>query len=323
MGTATGGGGTSSPELFTVVDAEYSRALDRVVLLTDPPELHIQDPLADAEDLVVTLPLEGRAVSVAPDGLTAAVGHDGWVSLVDLVDGTLVDTVTTSADSLDIVLAGNGYAYVFPVRDQWTSIRCVNLETGAEELSTGMSIYAGTLARLSPRGDAIYGADNGLSPSDIEKYDVSAGTAAYLYDSPYHGDYYMCGNLWFDEPGDRIFTRCGNVFHSTGDPDTDMRYAGSLGINGNGGWQSGIVDLAHSSVAGLVLAIQGRTTTAYGGVSGGTKIGVFEDDFLTLRSTLAAPDGECSHIFFHSSGTLAFAVCGASGGAQHVVGVPL
>jgi chitinase len=327
-GGAAGGGEPSGQGPFSVVDAEYSRALDRVVLLTTPAELHVHDPLSGAEDLVVTLPLPGRAVSIAPNGLTAAVGHDGWVSVVDLVGATLVDTVSTSADSLDLVLAGNGYVYVFPVRDQWTSIRCVNLETGTEELSSGRFIYAGTLARLSPRGDAIYGANNGLSPSDIERYDVSGGAASYLYDSPYHGDYYMCGSLWFDEPGNRIFTRCGNVFHSTDDESTDMRYAGSLDINGDGQWRDGIVDLVHSSAARMVLAIHGRTTSAYGGVSDGTKIGVYEDEFLALRATMAASTlgsgiDECSFVFFHSSGTRAFAVCGSSAGGQRVVSVPL
>jgi hypothetical protein len=322
-----GGGGSIAPGTLLVVDAEYSRALDRVVILTEPPaELHVYDPVSELA-VVVSLPIAGSSVSVSPDGLRAAVGHDGWVTLVDLVEGVVVASHPASCDALDIVLAGNDFAYVFPVRDQWTSIRCIDLETGVEETSTGQSIYAGTLGKLSPRGDAIYGANNGLSPSDIEKYDIRDGVAAFLYDSPYHGDYYMCGALWFDEPGDRIFTRCGNVFHATSDVSTDMRYAGSLGINMNGDWRGGIVDLTHASAAGHVLAIIGSTATAYGGVSGGTEIAVYEQEFLNLVRTLPVADlgpgiSECRFIFLDGAGTTAWALCGQAEGRKRIVRVP-
>ena len=72
---------------------------------------------------------------------------------------------------------------------------CISLATGEETTSSGYSIYAGTVAKLHPGGKAMYGADNGISPSDIEKYDIQSGTASVLYDSPYHGDYAMCGDL--------------------------------------------------------------------------------------------------------------------------------
>ncbi|WP_162596619.1 hypothetical protein [Thiofilum flexile] len=65
-------------------------------------------------------------------------------------------------------------------------------------------------------------------PSDIEKYDIKAGTVTKLYDSPYHGDYEMCGNLWFSEDGRRIFTACGNVFRASDIQSQDMTYNGSL-----------------------------------------------------------------------------------------------
>ena len=76
---------------------------------------------------------------------------------------------------------------------------------------------------LHPSGDYIYGADQGIFPSDIEKYDIRSGNLIYLYDSPYHGDYAMGGNLWISEDGLRIFTALGNVFRSSVNQDTDMK----------------------------------------------------------------------------------------------------
>ena len=77
---------------FRVVDAEYSAALERMVMVSAAPNrLHVFDPLT-AVDVPVDLPITPTSVSVSPDGLFAAVGHDGWVSYVDLSAGGLVKT---------------------------------------------------------------------------------------------------------------------------------------------------------------------------------------------------------------------------------------
>lgn len=215
------------PLLFDVIDAEYSAALDRLVAVSSAPQaLHLYDPVGRG---VVSVPLSfaPTSVSVAPDGLTAAVGHDAWISIVDLGAAKVTSALPVSARVLDVVLASNGYVYAFPAEDQWEQIRCVRLADGTETLHSGFSIYAGTRARLHPAGTSIYGADNGLSPSDLERYDISKGTAAYLYDSPYHGDYAVCGDLWFMEDG-RVVTACGNVFRTSDIKAKDMLYGGAL-----------------------------------------------------------------------------------------------
>ncbi|MBI2212145.1 MAG: BACON domain-containing protein [Acidobacteria bacterium] len=234
---------------FRVIDAEYSKPLDAIIGLADSPNsLKIYRP---ASHSVVSVPLSSTAyaVSVGPDGMFAAVGHDHAISYVDLQNASVVKTLAVSSDVFDIVLGGNGYVYVFPRTDQWESIRCVNVATGVETNSGGYSIYAATTARLHPGGKWIYGADTTLSPSDIEKYDISNGTAKVLYDSPYHGDYPMCGKLWFSEDGNRIYTGCGNVFRATSEPATDMTYAGTFAGESRVRWAS------HSQAASAVAVL--------------------------------------------------------------------
>jgi len=262
-----------------VVDAEYSRSLDRIVTVsTGGNALNLVDPVAETVESVA-LSLAPTSVSVAPDGTHAAVGHNGYVSYVHLSPAPVAveKVIATTADVFDVVLAGNGYAYAFPRIDQWETIRCLRISDGAETLSTGLSIRAGTRAKLHPGGAAIYGADNGLSPSDIEKYLLGSGTAAYAYDSPYHGDYAMCGNLWISEDGLRIFTACGNTFHANTTQGTtagsDMTFAGVLESTTSVKW----VD--HSVAAGEVIAIPGADTTMV----------AYDDAFLTQTSTTAFP----------------------------------
>ncbi len=290
-----------------VADAEYSRALDRIVTVGGSPNrLYLADPVSGAEQSV-DLSLTPTSVSVSPDGLHAAVGHNGFVSYVRLSPAPLlVDRVlATTADVLDVVLAGNGWVYAFPRIDQWEAIRCIRISTGVETLSTGMTIYAGTKAKLHPSGTKIYGADNGLSPSDIERYDISGGTAAYAYDSPYHGDYPMCGDLWISEDGLRIFTACGRTFHANDTQGTvagsDMTYAGALDSTTLVRW----VD--HSLAAGLVMAVPAAAPYAYPPQpNADAEVRIFGADFLGLQQTIALPRIGVGGTGYVSRGRFAF-----------------
>ncbi len=273
----------------SVVDAEYSRPLDRVVTVgTSPNRLYVADPVAGTEQSVV-LSLAPTAVSVSPDGLHAAVGHNGYVSYVRLSPApvTVERVIATTADVFDVVLAGNGFAYAFPRIDQWVEIHCLNVSTGVETLSSSWAIYERTKAKLHPGGAAIYGEGTTGSPLDLEKYDITAGTAKYLYDSPYHGDYAMCGDLWISEDGLQIFTACGNTFHSNTTAGSasgaDMTYAGALEATSRVRW----VD--HSLAARQVLAIPADGSTYPPQPAADAELRVFGDDFLARQETIAFP----------------------------------
>jgi hypothetical protein len=74
----------------------------------------------------------------------------------------------------------------------------------------------------------MYGINVGLSPTDLERYDISAGAVSAVVDSPYHGDYRMCGDLWISKDGTRIFTGCGTVFRAAPGTKDDFLYNGSF-----------------------------------------------------------------------------------------------
>jgi hypothetical protein len=271
---------------FRVVDAEYSKSLDAIVAVAETPNrLHIYRPTAQSF-VSVALPAVPSSVSVGPDGKFAAVGHNRSISYVDLENGVLVKTLNVTTDVFDIVLAGNGFVYAFPRSSD--SIRTVNIASDAETGHSGWSIYGGTLARLHPGGLWMYGANNGVSPSSMEKYDISAGTASYKYRSPYHGDYAICGNLWFSEEGSRIYTACGNVFRSTDNSTTDMTYAGKLGDETSIRWAS------HSQLSGsvAVLPFFQRPSYWWGSTPPARydhEIHYYTPDFLAYQGKLVLP----------------------------------
>jgi hypothetical protein len=244
-----------------VIDAEFSKTLDALVMVSANPvdAIYVYDTATGIErrrNLVKT----PTSVSIAPDGLTAAVGHDALISIVDLANvgvpgAPAPKRLNVSTHVFDIVLDGAGYVHAFPLADQWQYPHSVEIATNVETLGSGF-LYAGARARLAPGTTWIYTADNGLSPSDLAKWDISSGTAIGLYDSPYHGDYAMCGNVWFNEAGTRIYTPCGNTFRVRANPAQDMVYAGALELASGDHYGFIIESLSQSDAADEIALIE-------------------------------------------------------------------
>lgn len=213
----------------TIVDAEYSKVTDLLVYVSDDFTVNIFDSSTETTE-TITLTYLPTCVSLSMDGTKAAVGHDAHVSYIDLLSKQVINTHDISCTAGDIVMGSNGWAYAFPKSGY--DIHCVDLTNpnSIETTHTGYSIYHGTKAKMHPTGKYIYGADNGLSPMDIEKYDIQAGTASYMYDSPYHGDYPMGGDLWLTEDGSCIITRGGAVYKTSELQERDMLYNGRINI---------------------------------------------------------------------------------------------
>jgi hypothetical protein len=284
-----------------VVDAEYNRAGDNLILVTSEMKLVKVNPVTKAFT-TVTLPLVPKCVSVGLDGAYAIVGHEYSITRVDIVNMQIEEIYSVSTTRIaDVVLAPNNYAYVFPAWSSWDYIRCINLDTGAETLHTGRNVYGGTKAKLHPLGNYIYGANNGLSPSDAEKYNIQSGTASYLYDSPYHGDYYFSGDLWIADDGSKMYTRSRNIFQLSTDQSQDMVYAGAV----PGGQYWGIKSLDHHSVANRVAIILFNSFFAIPH----NEIVIYSADALNLMTTkplsdfTSDDDTEGHYVFLNTAGT--------------------
>jgi hypothetical protein len=215
---------------FSVLDAEYDINNDVWVAISrNPSQLHVIDASEKTMESV-SLQVVPQCVSVRPDGAYAVVGHNAWLTRVNLSTPAAETPVPITTDANDVVLAQNDFAYVFPKGSGSHNLRSVELP-GGTETQDQKSIYSGMIARLHPSGNSIYAADNGISPSDVEKFDISTGSAVYEYDSPYHGEYAFSGNLWFSNDGSEFIARTRYVFNASPDSLSDMVYAGALSVN--------------------------------------------------------------------------------------------
>jgi hypothetical protein len=290
-----------TPLPFQVVDAAYSERLNRIIMLSANPNLlHIYNP-DNGSDETVILPKTPLSLSVSPDGQTAAVGYSGLVSHVSLYHPALLKTIVVSVDAGNVVLAGNGWVYIAPSRDQWMRMHAVNLSNNQEVESTGQNIFAGSVYRLHPNGQSLYGATRGLSPSKMEKINIAGVLPAFSYQYPYHGTYEVCGNLWMEDEGRRIFTACGNVFRTSADQKQDMIYTGQLdGV-------ATVTALANIRGGGKILLIG----TSNAGKSDPRAInpgviGVYDYQTLSFVRTVALPNLKVNNRSYPSTGKFLF-----------------
>jgi len=282
-----------------VARAEYSRALDRVVMTDGSPSaLYVYDP-ASGTEASVQLPLPPQCLGLSPDGRFAVVGHNAWISYVDLAGATLVKSIPVSADVGDCVLGGNGWAYLFPRVDQWVALHNVEIATGVETLTGSWSLYAGARARLHPDGTRIYTVTSQLSPANLERWSITGGVATYAWASPYWGDHPIGPNLWISADGARAFTAAGTVFRLSSTQAQDMVYGGAL-----------------SSMTSVVHLDASATEIAAIPAGGGT-VELFDPTYLGRSSRIALPTWTVGGTAYPTRGRFVF--YGADGAKRHVV----
>lgn len=325
---------------FNVIDAEYSKTLDRIIAVsTDPNQLHIYDPVGNT-DTAVDLSRVPEHVSVSPDGLFAAVGHDAKISYVNLKTQqiTLLDVTT---DPWDIVLAGNGWIYVSPAYDQWVPLHAIQISTNTEVL-TQSDFYAGSVYKLHKSGTRMYGTNDRISPQGIGRVDLGTdqpfataslpGSSSFVacqgcggnlsgfntefssavfrdiagaFDPPrdFHlaQFYTICGNLWLSDDGLRIFTACGAVFRASDARGQDLAYNGTIKD------MRAMASLDDSQSQRRIVALSSADSPGINmGDLPSNLLGIWDYETLTTRSVKALPDFVVNGQHFEADGRFVF-----------------
>jgi chitinase len=244
-----------------VVDAAYSDALDMIVMVAaDPHALYLLDPSTGTET-VVPLALAPNSLALAPDGLSAAVGHTGAVTSVDLSLETAEAPVVVSGDVADLALGSSRVAWIVPrpaASSDRARVMAEPLDGGTETWVT--SAVTGTAkAKLRPSATELYVAGGGYS-SLVEHYNVSGATPVLVNSASSYGSS-SCGDLWFSQAGTRLFTRCGTVYLVSSSWTEDLTVAGSL--NRPTSYSFAIRHLSDSTAAGQLSAITSADTASY------------------------------------------------------------
>src|SRR5271165_2016987 len=259
--------------VYEPVAVQYSKSLDRIVIVSaNPNKVHLVNPVSAAET-TINLSLAPLSLSVSPDGTHAAVGHDGWISYVNLSVGYVEKNLAVSVTANVVLLAGNGNIWVPPATT-------VNIATGTQTAS-GSSPYGATHPALHPNGYWVYNTDDGTSPNILGKGDMSSGNYQFLYTYPYWGDFPSCGSIFYSADGNRLLTGCGTLFRTTASRNDDMTYNGALSA-------APLVTAADdSAITHKFAAIPGGGY--YNSTTSDTEIQFYDDQYLTLLGRVPLP----------------------------------
>lgn len=286
-----------------IIDAEYDRNNDVVVAISENPyEIRSFDPIAEQIDSLA-LEQEPMCISVSQDGNYAAIGHDKVVSYINLNTMELIGEYSISAEANDIILAPNNWVYVFRQYGFNYQVICLDLSTGSETLSTGQSIDNDSKAKLHPSGDFIYVTDHQSGYSNLYKFDITNGTAEFLYESPDYGEYTFGSDLWISEDGLRLYTQSRNIFYSSTDPYIDMTYYGQFQVEGN----MYVASLDHSNYAGKVFVLPTKGPN----YDPENEFLIYEDVYFSYEGTknlsdFIIPDGQGGGDLYEAKGHYGF-----------------
>lgn len=244
---------------YKIREAEYSKPLDRIVLVTDTlKELHLYDPLTRA-DQVVALAHSPLSLSVSPDGLKAAVGHRAFVSIVNLQTRTVEKVIPTPGDATKVLLTGDTWVY--------SSGGVTEIATGAFRPISGWSSEP---LRLHASRNWAYLVS---SYSGFPRLDVRNGGTAV---SGPPGGAAHCGNVWVSEDGRRLYTACGTVHRSSDSPEDGVPNGSFAGVSqpyALPGW------IAHSSARQQIALL---TTGSNSSSQYPAEVQLYGDDGLPL-----------------------------------------
>jgi hypothetical protein len=285
------------PIFYQPLMEKYSRATDRLALISaNPNMLHIVD-LGTGTDTAVALPASVVAMALSPDGTKAAVLHSAVVDVVDLNAGTLLHSWPTSGAQTMVVISNSGLIYVAGQSSGCCneSMQILNASTGAtvQNFTSYPALYQATAGVLADATNQIF-----VSSGAVNVYSLSLNAATgQLVSSGAQtsGTYSLqCGPLWLSSDQSLLFTCNGDFFSTSG-----LGYAGTLGLGSN--MLSVSDDTSISETVVLTKVQNPNFTYVYPGV-----YNLFTGNLLFPQGTIPLPliAGIQSYgiAMFHSSG---------------------
>ncbi len=251
-----------------VVFAEYSRALDRIVVISDTSDrLSLIDP-ANGSVSVAALPHPPLSIGLSLDGLKAAIGYDCYVGVVDLNGGAPFVESTwpitaypgigkNNGRMTSVALDPLGYIYGVDDTDQWISLRQIDTSSGAEVLKSN-SVRAYSVCRIHESGTSMYISER--DSTTMKHVDISIPGASSL---PYYNKSSSSSyQFWYYDDGNALITSTAYVRSITHVSSTDLALVGNIrtAVGGNSiAWADHHSLALYGGSTGLIAAVSAST----------------------------------------------------------------
>lgn len=268
---------------FRVEHAAFSPSLNAVLVVsTGPNALHILG--TDLTDRTLALSAEPFKVAATPDGRQAVVGHEKFITHVDLAAGTVLATYPVPAAAIDIAVPGNGYCYLFPKDRSIRNVVIVDLATGA--ISQGPQRQSWTDVSYNTYAGAIFAVDD---YERLYRYPVLGPELREGFAMPSSKEPRIGRKLWFDGSERRVITSRGTVFGVAPGRFSDVTNLGQLRLTEMDRYAA-IRAVAHSQRTQQLFVLQ-ETLNRYGDgdPTSDLYLRVYEDNYLRLTELLPVP----------------------------------
>lgn len=340
-----------------VLDAEYSKALDAIVMVSGSPspKLHVYYPATGVKRSVTVDDLRTSnrsnrlpSVSVSPDGLSANVafgeqlshvnlnrGGDPFLpggSSVNMIDRPAMSSPSDAPSALwfisanDLVSIGSEIAFVFP--HAMPNILKINARSGE---SSRVGDDSDLLARLHPEGNAIYTSNVNRGASTLSRYSTEVRPDFQpVRNRTLPSEEKTCDNLWLSANGRRIYTACGKIFRTSAYPSQDMSALGALAVYNTPVYPgvSTLVDLQDSAEAGQIAALQGPSrngsfiATCQVHLSCRTRLHLYDSTTTQATASYAIPASTSGqqvawHVFYSKDGTRKYLITWSPGDSSY------
>jgi hypothetical protein len=247
---------------FDVIDAQYDPAHDRIIMVSSRPEhaVVIYDP-EDGTFEKVPLDPEPTCLYYQPETGHVAIGHEAYISYVNLLSMTVEKIIDIPIYVFDIVLSKYSWAYA---TSTWNTIEAFSVDLENNNIAQSHMASPRSVGEFDYSGDFMYLSQGSSFPGEIEKYDISGGEAVKLDWSGWFHDYPVNGQFWMSQDRRWIFTRGKCVYKTSDYNSTDLKPVKE--------WEEGhkFDYIYHASSLDKVLVIDRN------------EYGVYSDDFHLL-----------------------------------------
>ncbi|MFZ4724976.1 MAG: hypothetical protein ACOYMD_05980 [Paludibacter sp.] len=197
-----------------VMTAEYNKATDNIMLLTQNPNRLI---FVNAITRTInTIEPKGipTCATFSEDGKTVLIGKAiAEIDIVDVEKQLITKTIPIDVDAKSIIYGNNGWAYV-STTERNRGLRSVNLVSGKYYHSLRNNLQGDySIIKKAPGKPLLFSTDAGYTPSNLYVWDISKGIVKDTVDK-YSID---AGNMWFSEDGSSLFLKQQQTAYNTPD----------------------------------------------------------------------------------------------------------
>ena len=209
---------------FTILAADYSTQLDRMIAISDnPPALHIVD-VTTATDTSVTLAHVPAAVALDSTGLKAAIGQDQFVTIVNL-QNLAQSVIETDVDAQGLVFASSGRVHIVPrpspgVTAEFRQMSTLTITTKTTVLANA-SAWTPSTVRMFPDATRMYLSTTAAPPpQSLVRYDLASLVVTEAEES----NAVSGGALFVTANNDVALTALGEVLFTNPSTSVDLEH---------------------------------------------------------------------------------------------------